>query len=50
MMLDRQTNVYKKLQFEIYKDDEIGFPQSLLDKVIDSTHDDDVDTDDDILE
>jgi hypothetical protein len=50
MMLDRQANVYKKLQFTIYKDDETGFPQSLLDKVIDSTHDDDVDTDDEILE
>ncbi len=53
-MKNRETKLYQNRYFNVYKDEDIiGASESLVlinEKVVESFHDDDVDTDEDILD
>ena len=53
-MKNRETKLYQNRYFNVYKDEDIiGGSESLVlinEKVVESFHDDDVDTDEDILD
>ncbi len=54
LMKNRETKLYQNRYFNVYKDEDIiGASESLVlinEKVVESFHDDDVDTDEDILD